>query len=75
MLEALPDDVRERADKQFTLLKQDPWHPSLRLKPVGELWSARINDAYRVLAIRNGDTFVWFFAGNHDGADRVIADA
>ena len=31
----LPEQVRQLADKNFTLLKQDPPHASLRLKKVG----------------------------------------
>ena len=38
----LPDDVRGLADKNFELLKEDPLHPPLRLKKVGEYGSARV---------------------------------
>jgi hypothetical protein len=31
----LPEKVRELADKNFALLRQDPHHPSLRLKKIG----------------------------------------
>jgi uncharacterized protein (DUF2236 family) len=31
----MPAEVRELADKNFALLRQDPLHPSLRLKKVG----------------------------------------
>src|SRR3954471_15719371 len=37
----LPSDMREVADKNFDLLRQDPHHPSLRLKIIGSYWSAR----------------------------------
>ncbi len=30
--EALPRHVQQLADKNFELLKQNPWHPSLTLK-------------------------------------------
>ena len=70
----LPDHIQDRATKQFVLLKADPTHPSLRFKPVGKYWSVRVNDAYRALAIRDGDTYVWFFIGNHDDADRAIGN-
>jgi hypothetical protein len=33
---ALPIDIRTRADKQFTLLKDNPQHPSLQFKKLGE---------------------------------------
>ena len=62
----LPNAIRESADKQFALFQQDPSHPSLHLKPVGDFWSARITDAYRTLALRQGNTFYWFWIGNHD---------
>jgi hypothetical protein len=53
----LPDDLRDRADKQFELLSEAPNHPSVQLKPVGGCWSARVTDAYRVLALREGNVF------------------
>ncbi len=46
----LPAEVRELADKNFALLRQDPQHPSLRLKKVGSFWSARVGLHYRALA-------------------------
>ncbi|GFP30357.1 hypothetical protein HKBW3S44_00003 [Candidatus Hakubella thermalkaliphila] len=30
--ETLPEEIKERADKQFTLLLENPRHPLLRLK-------------------------------------------
>jgi hypothetical protein len=46
---ALPHEVRGRTDKQFSLLKANPQHPSLQFKKVGdrheqEIWSARITN-------------------------------
>lgn len=38
----LPQEVRELADKDFALLREDPHHPSLRLKKAGSYWSARV---------------------------------
>ena len=40
--EKLPAQVRELADKNYALLKQDPQHPSLHFKKVGRFWSARV---------------------------------
>ena len=53
----IPRNAQRAADKQFDLFRKDPTHPSLHLKLVGGLWSARINDAYRALAVREGDVF------------------
>ena len=68
----IPRNAQRAADKQFELFRKDPAHPSLHLKPVGGLWSARINDAYRALAVREGDVFYWFWAGPHDQYERLI---
>jgi hypothetical protein len=60
--DALPAEIRSRADKQFALLKADPLYPSLRFKKIGEregheVWSARITLKYRALAIKLPDEF------------------
>jgi mRNA-degrading endonuclease RelE of RelBE toxin-antitoxin system len=49
--EKLPEEVRDLAEKNYELLKQNPQHPSLRLKKVGKYWSARIGRGYRALAV------------------------
>ena len=68
----IPRNAQRAADKQFDLFRKDPTHPSLHLKPVGGLWSARINDAYRALAVREDDVFYWFWVGPHDQYERLI---
>jgi len=49
--QALPEDARALADKNFALLKENSRHPSLHLKRIGELWSARVGDHYRALGL------------------------
>ena len=66
--DALPAAIRERADKQFDLLKANPQYPSLHFKKVGdrhgrEVWSVRVNLKYRALAEKTEDGFVWFWIG------------
>lgn len=69
----LPDDVRELAKKSFSLLKQNPWHPSVRFKRVGAYWAARVGLRYRALAVEaEPNVFVWFWIGPHDEYDRQI---
>ena len=75
---ALPQEVRGRADKQFLLLKQNPQHPSLQFKKVGErhgqeIWSARITLGYRALAIKRADGYLWFWIGDHRAYERLIS--
>jgi hypothetical protein len=69
---ALPDEIRELADKNFALLKENPRHPSLRLKKVGAFWSARVGRDYRALARDREEGLVWFWIGSHGAYDRLI---
>jgi hypothetical protein len=69
---ALPEPVRETADKSFALLKQDSEHPSLHLKKVGVHWSVRVGRRYRALAVQVDDGLLWFWIGNHAEYDRMI---
>ena len=71
--DALPKRVRDLADKNFKLLKQDPGHNSLWFKNVkGELWSARVGMHYRALAIPHQGGFAWIWIGSHAEYDKII---
>ncbi len=75
--ERLPSAIRERADKQFALLKSNPHHPSLHFKKLGErngreVWSARVTLRYRALAIKLNDEYLWFWIGEHAAYDSLI---
>jgi hypothetical protein len=69
----LPESIRELADKNFELLKNDPQHPSLRFKKIGELWSARVGRGFRALARSRDEGMVWFWIGDHAGYERLIS--
>ena len=68
----LPTTVRERADKCFSLLKENSRHPSLHLKKVNAFWSVRIDLTHRALAVADGDDFIWVWIGVHDEYERLI---
>jgi hypothetical protein len=68
----LPADVRDLADKNFQLLQSDLRHPSLQFKKIGNVWSARVGLAHRVLAIEDGEDFLWVWIGSHDDYDRLL---
>ena len=68
----LPPEVRAKADKAFSLLKENPKHPSLHFKKIGKFWSARTAIAYRALAIEDGNDFIWVWIGSHDEYERLI---
>ncbi len=74
----VPADIRERADKQFALLKANPQPPSSQFKKLGqrrgqEIWSARVTLKCRGLAVRLSDEYVWFRIGEHDVYDALIS--
>ena len=71
---ALPPDVQEHADKSFALLKTNPKHSSLRFKKIGPFWSARVGQAYRALAIEDGEDFIWVWIGAHDEYERILRE-
>ena len=71
--EKLPAEVRRTADKNFALLKSDPFHPSLHFKKVGSYWSVRAGIQYRALGTRHGDTIIWFWIGDHTTYERLIS--
>jgi hypothetical protein len=71
----LPEDVQKLADRNFELLKTDPFHPSLHLKRVGrsrQLWSVRVGMRYRALALEKPDGIVCFWIGTHAEYDRLL---
>lgn len=75
--QALPLEIRNRADKQFALLKNNPQHPSLQFKKVGEslgqeVWSARVTLNYRALSVKRADGFLWFWVGDHKAYEEMI---
>jgi hypothetical protein len=72
----LPAAVRSLADKNYELLRTDPHHPSLHFKKVGrtkQLWSVRVGDHYRALAMERPEGIVWFWIGTHEDYDTLLA--
>jgi hypothetical protein len=76
--QALPQEIRNRADQKFSLLKASQQHPSLQFKKLGErhgqeIWSARVTLNYRALAIKRTDGYLWFWIGGHDTYGSLIS--
>lgn len=71
---SLPVPIRALADKNFSLLKSDPSHPSLRLKKIGPVHSVRIGLHYRALATDHPDGLQWFWIGHHSDYDRILSE-
>ena len=70
--DALPKSIQSQADKQHSLFKRDPNHPSLQFKRIGLFWSVRVDSSYRALGIRRADTISWFWIGPHDEYEQII---
>lgn len=68
----LPSSIKQLADANFALLKQNPKHPSLHFKQIKQFWSVRIGLRYRALGITVPDGVVWFWIGSHTDYDRII---
>lgn len=71
----LPIEVRNTADKSFSLLRSDSRHPSLHFKKIGELWSVRAGSHYRALGVDAPDQpegISWFWIGSHAEYDRIV---
>ena len=69
---ALPSEVKQLADRAFSLLKSDPRHPSLHFKKAGRFWSARVGLHYRAVAVDVPDGMLWFWIGTHAEYDRLL---
>jgi len=69
----LPEAIRRVADDNYVILKQNPKHPSLRLKKAGRFWSARAGIHYRAVAVEAGTDLVWFWIGHHSEYERLLS--
>ena len=70
--EQLPGEIQRLADKNFSLLKQEPQHPSLHFKKAGRFWSARVGIHYRAVAVQENEDLVWFWIGRHDKYELIV---
>ena len=69
---ALDPRVKEAARRAYQVFSANPDHPSLRFKKLqghDSVWSLRINDQYRAVDQRSGDTIEWAWIGSHNEFD------
>jgi len=59
----LPVEIQKLADKNYALLKTDSRHPSLHFKRIGDLWSVRVGDHYRVSGTDVDAGIYWVWIG------------
>jgi mRNA-degrading endonuclease RelE of RelBE toxin-antitoxin system len=75
---ALPQEIRNRANEKFSLLKSNQQHPSIQFKKLGErkgheIWSARVSLNYRALAIKRTSGYLWFWIGDQCTYDSLVS--
>ncbi|NKC12819.1 MAG: hypothetical protein GKR94_11645 [Gammaproteobacteria bacterium] len=71
----LSKDTQALAEKQFLLWLDNPQHPSLHFKMVSAstgVYSARVSLNCRALALRDGDTYYWYWIGTHAEYDHLL---
>lgn len=71
----LTPSVKARAREVYRLFAQNPDHPSLRFKKLQgreDVWSVRINEQYRAVGVRSGDTIEWIWIGTHNEFDNLF---
>jgi hypothetical protein len=71
-LARLPEPIQRVAHENFELLQENPAHPSLHFKKIGNFWSARVGINHRALAVEDGADFIWVWVGPHDEYQRRI---
>ena len=71
----LSPETKQRARRADRLWRHNPRHPSLRFKKAGELWSVRIDLDHRALGLMHDDVLYWFWVGEHDEYERLIAES
>jgi hypothetical protein len=69
---SLSPELKQQARKAYRLWNNNPKHPSLCFKSVGQAWSIRISLNYRAMALLEGDTFYWFWIGKHDEYEIIL---
>ncbi|MXY45962.1 MAG: hypothetical protein F4Y44_03040 [Chloroflexi bacterium] len=68
-----PAHIHRLGDENFQIPKQNPRHPSLQFKKVGDgLCSEKGGIRYRALAYEHGLGFVWFWIVPHAEYNRGI---
>jgi hypothetical protein len=70
---ALPPEMKVQARKAYRLWQENSLHPSLHFKKVGkQLWSVRLSNNFRAVALKKGDDYYWIWIGSHDEYDRLL---
>jgi hypothetical protein len=72
LYDELQPEIQRLADKQYALFRANPFHPSLHLKQVGEVWTVRIGRSHRAIGYREGNIFRWGWIGSHEAYNKLL---
>jgi mRNA interferase RelE/StbE len=64
----LTPNIRKRALEKLALYKNDPWHPSLRVKKLEDrraIWEMRVTRSYRITFRKEGEIVLLRNIGTH----------
>jgi hypothetical protein len=71
----LSEEHRVAARRAYRSFIRDASLPGLHFKKLGgyeDVWSVRVNDQYRAVGKRSGDTVAWFWIGTHNEFDKLF---
>ena len=71
----LSEEHRNAARRAYRVFADDPNTPDLHFKKLAghdSVWSVRVNEQYRAVGKRSGDTIVWFWIGTHNEFDKLF---
>lgn len=74
--ERLSPLIKERARETFRVFERNPDHPSLRFKKLrahDDVWSVRINEQYRAVGVRRGETIERIWIGTHNEFENLFS--
>ena len=57
--------IQKSTDNNFSIIKQQPDHPLLRLVRNNALVSMRIGSRCRAIGVEEGETTIWFWIGTY----------
>jgi len=65
----LPNSIKDKVDKQLSLLLSNPQHPSLGIKKIKghpNIWEGRVTQSYRFTVQIIGEIYLLRRIGTHD---------
>ena len=71
----LPQEIKEKARRNYRFWKQNPNHPSLQFKRVHTrepIYAVRVGIGWRVLGLRKDDAIYWFWIGSHGEYEELL---